>query len=83
MRFTRAIKLEMDGQGTGCLLILTTNELLMTLDVDRWHLLPRNGAIQDCWDHSGFACVCVSSCLLVIRGCNVSSFPYEEHVVVY
>lgn len=28
-------------------------------DVDWWHTLPRNGAIQDGWDHSGFACVCV------------------------
>ncbi|CAF2095883.1 unnamed protein product [Brassica rapa] len=52
-------------------------------DADRWHPLPRNEAIQDCWDHSGFACVCVSSCLLMIKDCYVSSFPYEEHVVVY
>ena len=29
--YTRAIKLEMDGQGAVCLLILTTNGLLMTL----------------------------------------------------
>ena len=31
MRLPRAIKLEIDGQRDGCLLILTTNELLMTL----------------------------------------------------
>ncbi|CDY35074.1 BnaA06g10840D [Brassica napus] len=51
-------------------------------DADRWHPLPRNEAIQDGWDHSGFACVCVSSCLLVIGGCYVSSFPREEPFVV-
>lgn len=83
MRFIRAIKLEMDGQGTGCLFILIINELFMIFDVDRWYLLFRNGAIQDCWDYSGFACVCVLSCFFVIRGCNVLSFFYEEYVVVY
>ncbi|KAJ0257136.1 F-box/kelch-repeat protein [Hirschfeldia incana] len=50
-------------------------------DADRWHPLPRNiAAVQDGWDHYGFECVCVSSCLLVIGGCYVSSSPNHKPV---
>ncbi|CAH8386635.1 unnamed protein product [Eruca vesicaria subsp. sativa] len=50
-------------------------------DADLWHPLPRNGAVEDGWDHYGFACVCVSNCLLVIGGCYASSSPHENTVV--
>ncbi|KAF8064815.1 hypothetical protein N665_1166s0027 [Sinapis alba] len=40
--------------------------LFVFTETDRWHPLPRNIAVQDGWDHYGFECVCVSSCLLVI-----------------
>ncbi|XP_018493112.2 F-box/kelch-repeat protein At1g16250-like [Raphanus sativus] len=51
-------------------------------DADRWHPLPRNIAVQDGWDHHGFEYVCVSSCLLVIGGCYVSSSSPREKTVV-
>ncbi|KAL0651464.1 hypothetical protein Bca4012_094155 [Brassica carinata] len=53
-------------------------------EADRWHPLPRTRAVQDGWHHSGFACVCVSNCLLVIGGCyapSLSSFPHQKPVV--
>jgi len=53
-------------------------------EADRWHPLPRTRAVRDGWHHSGFACVCVSNCLLVIGGCyapSVSSFPHQKPVV--
>ncbi|KAL0723623.1 hypothetical protein Bca4012_038222 [Brassica carinata] len=54
-------------------------------EADRWHPLPRNNiaSVQDGWDHCGFECVCVSSCLLVIGGFYVSSSssPHQKPLV--
>ncbi|KAH0925490.1 LOW QUALITY PROTEIN: hypothetical protein HID58_017746 [Brassica napus] len=78
IRLTRAIKLEMDGQKDGCLLVLTTNELLMTLMlIGGIHCLG-----MELFRMDGIILV-LRVCLLVIRVCYVSLFLYEEHVVVY
>ncbi|CAH8381280.1 unnamed protein product [Eruca vesicaria subsp. sativa] len=52
-------------------------------EADRWHPLPINNisVFQDGWEHSGFECVCVSSCLFVIGGCYKSSSRHEKTVV--
>ncbi|CAN8293115.1 unnamed protein product [Cochlearia groenlandica] len=51
-------------------------------EADKWHPLPRARVVgNDC--HSGFACVCVSNCLLVIGGCYsspVSQLPLKMPV---
>ncbi|TXG71527.1 hypothetical protein EZV62_000106 [Acer yangbiense] len=47
---------------------------------DIWHPLPKIPMSHSHWQHSGFSCVCVSTCLLVIGGSYAPHDPALSHI---